>query len=92
MCVFIIIFLYLEPCNCINNDNSLRSDEGYLETKSYLPIRALLYGDTGSSSEYLDSTLGPLKCYFNDRMYIMTTINLTNFVPSARFCFSVDGK
>ena len=67
------------------NKSPVTSDEGNLETKSYLPIRTLLYGDTGSSIETIDSTLGPVKCYFNYRMYILSIISLPSFVPFVRF-------
>ena len=60
------------------NDNVIRSDHGHLKIKSYLPIRALLYGDTGSVSEYIDSTLGPIKCFFNDCTYTLSIISVYN--------------
>ena len=54
------------PCNCMMDDSHMeRTDEGNLTEKSYLPIRTLLYGDTGLPGEYIDSTLGPVKCFFN---------------------------
>ena len=83
------VYFNVEPCNCMANDGKLRFDSGNLRTKSHLPIRALLYGDTGASVEYVNSTLGPLKCFFNTSMYnplpptIKIVLHLSEFVPIA---------
>ncbi|XP_050406004.2 uncharacterized protein LOC126821595 [Patella vulgata] len=49
-------------CNCENNDEQLRVDEGYIRYKEDLPITAILVGDTGHSQEYAYYTVGNLRC------------------------------
>lgn len=50
-------------CNCDNNDNALRSDDGTYTNKSYLPITSVRVGETGGPTEYKKLTIGELKCY-----------------------------
>ncbi|XP_006817817.1 uncharacterized protein LOC100377028 [Saccoglossus kowalevskii] len=49
-------------CNCDNNDNKWRTDEGYLTDKTVLPVTALQFGDSGDNTEEGYHTLGPLTC------------------------------
>lgn len=50
-------------CNCDKNDEVWREDSGLLTEKTYLPVKQLRFGDTGSSNEEGYHTLGKLKCY-----------------------------
>ncbi|XP_077981071.1 scavenger receptor cysteine-rich domain-containing protein DMBT1-like [Glandiceps talaboti] len=49
-------------CNCDNNDNVWRYDDGTITDKDYLPVTKLAFGDTGSGEEGY-YTLGALLCY-----------------------------
>ena len=50
-------------CNCDQNDDKWRFDEGYLTDKETLPVTRMYFGDTGSVSEVGYHTLGKLICY-----------------------------
>lgn len=50
-------------CNCDQNGNIATSDDGYFKYKPHLPLRQLMFGDTGASSESGFHTLGPLMCF-----------------------------
>ena len=49
-------------CNCDSNANLWLKDEGYIESKSVLPITGISLGDTGGSNELGYHTLGKLEC------------------------------
>ena len=51
-----------KKCNCDQNDNTERSDEGFLTYKDHLPVTELQFGDTGNTGERGWHTLGPLIC------------------------------
>ena len=51
-----------QKCNCDRNDNTERSDEGFLTYKDHLPVTELQFGDAGASRERGWHTLGPLIC------------------------------
>ena len=50
-------------CNCDKNDNVWREDSGLLTDKTHLPVRQLMFGDTGDSGEQGYHTLGKLILY-----------------------------
>jgi len=50
-------------CNCDINDDVWREDSGLLTDKTHLPVKQLMFGDTGDSGEQGYHTLGKLKCY-----------------------------
>ncbi|XP_055330929.1 neurexin-4-like [Paramacrobiotus metropolitanus] len=58
-------------CNCDTDENPLRNtwltDEGWLAHKDHLPVRQLLFGDTGIADDRKESRyqLGPLICEGN---------------------------
>ena len=49
-------------CNCDKNDYVWREDSGLLTDKTYLPVKQLRFGDTGSQGEEGYHTLGKFKC------------------------------
>ncbi|XP_052257629.1 SCO-spondin-like [Dreissena polymorpha] len=50
------------PCNCDENDDVWRYDEGFVTNKDELPIHSFYAGDTGGSSEDGFLTIGPTLC------------------------------
>ncbi|XP_071827139.1 macrophage mannose receptor 1-like isoform X2 [Apostichopus japonicus] len=59
-------------CQCSNNDQTWRTDDGYLTYKDDLPVTKINFGDTGDSSEEGYITLGSLYCK-GDVSYMVTT-------------------
>ena len=51
------------PCNCDKNDAEWREDSGLLTDKTHLPVKQLMFGDTGHANEQGYHTLGKFKCY-----------------------------
>ena len=51
-----------KQCNCDRNDNTERSDEGFLTDKDHLPVTELQFGDAGTGERNW-YTLGPLICW-----------------------------
>ncbi|XP_077981230.1 scavenger receptor cysteine-rich domain-containing protein DMBT1-like isoform X2 [Glandiceps talaboti] len=49
-------------CNCDNNDNVWRYDDGVIIDKEFLPVTKLEFGDNGDSGEEGYYTLGALEC------------------------------
>lgn len=58
-----------KKCECQNNDNVARVDEGLLTNMIDLPITALYFGDTGDSLEFGVHYLGPLQCFHQDSAF-----------------------
>lgn len=50
------------PCNCDQNDEVWRFDEGFVTNKNELPIHSFYAGDTGGTTEGGVQTLGPVLC------------------------------
>ena len=62
-------------CKC-HDTGSLMEDEGDLEDIHRFPIKALAFGDTEDSGEYMYYTLGPLKCIMGrSRLNIFSHFN-----------------
>ncbi|KAJ8026239.1 Contactin-associated protein 1 [Holothuria leucospilota] len=59
-------------CHCSQNDNTWRTDDGYLNYKDDLPVTKVAFGDTGDSSEEGYITLGSLYCK-SDESYLVTS-------------------
>ncbi|KAM4705056.1 uncharacterized protein WCC33_009902 [Rhinophrynus dorsalis] len=50
-------------CNCDNNDNIWRTDDGFLRDKEALPVQAVHFGDTNEFPlEMAYHTIGKLRC------------------------------
>ena len=47
----------------MKNDGVTRVDDGFFKYKPDLPVRQLMFSDTGHDGEYGYHTLGPLTCF-----------------------------
>ncbi|XP_065055560.1 fibrillin-2-like isoform X2 [Rhopilema esculentum] len=50
-------------CNCDANDNTYRTDVGFVTRKSDLPLTSFSTGDTGSVLENKEILIGDIECY-----------------------------
>jgi contactin associated protein-like 2 len=75
-------------CNCDSGLDTWLSDEGWLSDMTYLPVRAVRVGDTGTVSDDKQAkfTLGPLICK-GDSLY---SSEITFRLPDASLTFPLD--
>ena len=69
-------------CNCGMNDNVWREDSGVLASKTHLPVKQLMFGDTDIDQDGVDEkghyTLGKFKSLKVFRNRALRHLNLTS--------------